>query len=132
MAAFFVLRTTAVTQTAIYVGLGMVLAWFIQMHFGRHGRRFRNWRERVWASLVCSFLTAAIALPLFDFYPELPPSLALLVGCGVGFVGGDGVHRVLEGLIFTRFGIDLRDKHPPSHGRKDAPTTQENKNDHEG
>lgn len=120
------------TQTAIYVGLGMVLAWFIQMHFGRHSRRFRNWRERMWGSLVCSFLTAAIALPLFDLYPELPPSLALLVGGGVGFVGGDGVHKVLEGLVFARFGIDLRDKHHHSHEHKDAPPNQENKHDNEG
>lgn len=117
------------TLTAVYVGLGMVFAWFIQMRFGRHARRFRNWRERLWASLVCSFLTAAISLPLLDFYPELPPSITLLVGCAVGFVGGDGVHKVIDGLVLTRFGVDLRDR--GKHAQH-TPAPQEKNNDNEG
>lgn len=92
-------------EIAVYIGLGMLFAWFVQ--FFKSSKRRKNWKERMWGSLVCSFFTIAIALPLLEFFPELPKSLSLIVGCAVGTVGHDGLEHVLHALLKLHFGADL-------------------------
>lgn len=96
----------AVSPLAIYVALGVVFAWFVQMKTTRVHNA--NWRERMWSSLTCSFLTASISLPLLDTFPQLPQSITLLIGCIVGAIGLDGVLKLFSDLLSLRFGLNLR------------------------
>lgn len=102
-------------EIAVYIGLGMLFAWLVQ--FVKKSNRRKNWKERMWSSLICSFFTVAIALPLLEFFPELPKSLALIVGCCVGTVGHEGLERVLQALLKLHLGADITaHRH---HGNKD-------------
>lgn len=99
-------------EEAIYIALGMVFSWFVQMQKGRARRE--NWKERMWSSLTCSFLTVSISLPLLEYFPQIPKSCTLLIGCLVGAVGFDGVQKLLTSLLLDRFGVDLtKQKHGP-------------------
>ncbi len=96
----------AVSPLAIYIALGVVFAWFVQMKTARVHNA--NWKERMWSSLTCSFLTASISLPLLDTFPQLPQSITLLIGCIVGAIGLDGVLKLFSDLLSMRFGLNLR------------------------
>lgn len=91
----------------VYVALGMVFAWFVQ--FRNRGTKRTTWRDRMWNSLICSFFTMAICLPLFEYVPEVPKSAALMVGCVVGLIGIDGISHVIRSLLSIRLGVNLHD-----------------------
>ncbi len=120
----------AVSPLAIYIALGVVFAWFVQMKTARVHNA--NWRERMWSSLTCSFLTASISLPLLDTFPQLPQSITLLIGCIVGAIGLDGVLKLFSDVLSMRFGLNIRssqdqkpNERPDTSGKQN---TREDKN----
>lgn len=119
----------AVSPLAIYIALGVVFAWFVQMKRARiHST---NWRERMWSSVTCSFLTVSISLPLLDTFPQLPQSITLLIGCIVGAMGLDGVLRLLSDVLNLRFGFNLNGISTKSDKPSNHSKTNTNQNNNE-
>lgn len=92
--------------TLFYVSCGMFATWLVQMHSLRFKQmnRFNRMRE----AFICSLFTASISIPLLDFYPNLPPSVCMIVGALMGTLGMDGwkvlASSILE-LLSLRFGL---------------------------
>lgn len=92
--------------TLFYVSCGMLATWIVQMH----SLRFKNMSRfvRMREAFICSLFTASVSLPLLDFYPNLPPSICLIVGALMGTLGMDG-WRVLADTVLdlftSRFGL---------------------------
>ena len=76
---------------AVHILLGMSLATLIQFYKTRY--KNLKWVERFFNSIVSSFFVVCFSLPLLDFYPQLPPSIALLIG---GFCGSFGTHGIQD------------------------------------
>lgn len=91
--------------TVTYIGLAMVLSYIVQFFVNR--KRMMKLTEKFLHSFICALMTAAISVPLLDLYPELPPSIVLLVGsfCGSIGVGGiTGIMRSAERAISGQLG----------------------------
>lgn len=92
--------------TLFYASCGMLATWIVQMH----SLRFKNMSRfvRMREAFVCSLFTASVSIPLLDFYPDLPPSICLIIGALMGTLGMDG-WRVLADTVLdlftSRFGI---------------------------
>ena len=86
-----------------YVCLAMALSYVVQFFVNR--KRLMKLTEKFANSFICALLTASISVPLLDLYPELPPSVVLLVGsfCGaIGFEGVTGIMHTIERTVSGR------------------------------
>lgn len=93
-------------QVLFYITCAMFATWLVQMH----SLRFKNMTRfcRVRESFICSLFTAAVSIPLLDFYPDLPPSICLMVGALMGTFGMDGWRVIANSIINVlglRFGL---------------------------
>ena len=91
--------------TLAYICLAMALSYVVQFFVNRGSKM--GLAEKFLQSFICALLTAAISVPLLDLFPELPPSVVLLVGsfCGsVGFEGVTGIMHSAERAINGRIG----------------------------
>lgn len=93
-------------QVLFYITCGMFATWIVQMH----SLKFKNMSRfcRVRESFICSMFTAAVSIPLLDFYPDLPPSICLMIGALMGTFGMEGwrvISNSIINIIGLRFGI---------------------------
>lgn len=96
-------------ELLLYVILGMLCTWFVQINSRKYKLAPRF--ERVRNSFVCSLFTAAICIPMLEYFATLPPSLSLLVGVVVGTLGIDGWDRLIS------IALDLVQSKADSMGR---------------
>lgn len=88
------MNALADNEVLLYVTLSMLCTWFVQVCSRRYKRAARF--EKVRNSFLCSVLTAAICIPLLEYFQELPPSTALIVGAVIGTLGLDGWERLIH------------------------------------
>lgn len=101
----------------LYTSLGMFATWIVQLHSLRYKNMSRF--ERMREAFVCAVLTASISVPVLEYYPDLPPSIALIVGALVGTVGLEGWRSLADGVLsLVRFRIGANSD--PVKGDKDA------------
>lgn len=81
----------------LYVSAGMIFSCIIQIYVSR-GKRYR-WAERAGSSFICALFTAAITMPLLDYFPELPASISLLIGSFCGSMGDKGLRQIMHALV---------------------------------
>lgn len=87
----------------VYVSLGMVFSCVIQFYIAR-GKRV-GWLERAGSSFICALFSAALTLPLLDYFPELPPSISLLIGSFCGSMGDKGLRQIMRAVVDRALGI---------------------------
>lgn len=85
------------TAIIVHILLGMSLASIIQFYKTRY--KNLKWIERFLNSIVSSFFVVCFSLPLLDFYPQLPPSIALLIGGFCGSFGTHGIQDILQRVL---------------------------------
>ena len=83
----------AENDVLLYVFLSMLCTWFVQIN-SRHYRKASRW-ERARNGFVCSIFTAAVCIPMCEYFTGVPPSLSLLVGVVVGTLGIEGWNRLI-------------------------------------
>lgn len=88
------MNVLADNEVILYVTLSMLCTWFVQVCSRRYKRAARL--EKVRNSFLCSVLTAAICIPLLEYFQELPPSTALIAGAVIGTLGLDGWERLIN------------------------------------
>lgn len=90
--------------TLFYTSCGMFATWLVQIHSLRF--KYMSRFVRVREAFICSLFTAAVSIPLLDFYPNLPPSISLIIGALMGTIGMDG-WRVLADTLLNLFAARL-------------------------
>ena len=83
----------AENDVQLYVFLSMLCTWFVQIN-SRHYRKASRW-ERARNGFICSIFTAAVSIPMCEYFTSVPPSLSLLVGVVVGTLGIEGWNRLI-------------------------------------
>lgn len=81
----------------LYTVLGMFVTWAALVN-SRHYRRASRW-DRMKETLFCSALTAAVSIPVLDYFPMLPHSITMFIGATVGTIGYDGWTALLNNLM---------------------------------
>lgn len=81
-------------EALLYVILGMFCTWFVQITQRKYRQASRF--EKVRNAFVCSILTAAISIPILEYFTSLPPSICLIIGAVIGTLGFDGWERLLD------------------------------------
>lgn len=81
----------------LHILLGMSLATAIQFYKIKY--KNLKWTERFVSSIASSFFVVAFSLPLLDFYPQLPPSIALLIGGFCGSFGTAGIQDLFQRVL---------------------------------
>lgn len=103
-------------EVLLYVTLGMFCTWFVQVCSRRYKRTSRM--EKVRNSFLCSILTAAICIPVLEYFQDLPPSTALIIGAVIGTLGIDGWERLINlcfDLLQFRFGGSYYQRPPQTY-----------------
>ena len=83
----------AENDVLLYVVLSMLCTWFVQIN-SRQYRKAGRW-ERARNGFICSIFTAAVCIPMCEYFTSIPPSLSLLVGVVVGTLGREGWDRLI-------------------------------------
>lgn len=84
-------------ELLLYVFLGMFCTWFVQVNSLKYKKAKRF--EKVRNSFVCSLFTAAISIPLLEYFDSLPHSVTLIIGAVVGTLGQDGWDRLINLIL---------------------------------
>lgn len=88
-----------------FVLMGMVITFIVQFQINRHSNKGR-W-ERAGEAFICQLFTASLSIPLVDYFPQIPPSVTLLIGAIVGTLGVSGWEKIAHSLLslfFSRLG----------------------------
>lgn len=78
------------SSIAIYILLGVSLSFIISILGGKN----KSMQAAILNAFECSLYTAAISLPLLEYWDFLPHSIALLVGSFVGTIGASGIKEI--------------------------------------
>lgn len=93
----------------IYVSLGMIFSCIMQIYVSRRQRL--TWADRAASSFVCALFTAAITVPILDYWPELPPSISLLIGSFCGSMGDKGIRQIMNAIAERFLGTHVNVPH---------------------
>ena len=83
----------AENDVLLYVFLSMLCTWFVQINSRQYRKASRG--ERARNGFICSIFTAAVCIPMCEYFTSVPPSLSLLVGVVVGTLGIEGWNRLI-------------------------------------
>lgn len=59
-------------------------------------------------TLFCSALTAAVSIPVLDYFPMLPHSITMFIGATVGTIGYSGWTALLNNIMALGLSIGHR------------------------
>lgn len=90
----------------LYTVLGMFVTWAALVN-SRHYRRASRW-DRMKETLFCSALTAAVSIPVLDYFPMLPHSITMFIGATVGTIGYSGWTALLNNIMALGLSIGQR------------------------
>lgn len=106
----------------LYLWSSMLITWITLSNSKayRKASRFDRMRE---AAFCCS-LTAALAVPLIDYFTILPQSISLFIGVAVGTIGHNGWKILINKLL--EFALDLMNEKIRRHKKPNNPNENNN------
>lgn len=84
-----------------YVGMFVTLISLINTREFKQSTRI----QKVTSAAFCCALTAAISIPMVQYFNEIPPSTSLLIGAIVGAIGHGGFTELLTRFLNVVFEV---------------------------
>lgn len=109
----------------LYLWSSMLISWITLSNSKAYRKLTRAGRARETA--FCCSLTAALAIPLLDFFTTLPQSIALFIGVAVGTIGHSGWKILFSKLLDVAVDV-LNDKLRPNRNNRKKNNNQKTDN----